>query len=98
MPGYVDRDNTYVDSESNTAFWLSQDDNTYVDSESNAAFWLSHDNPSSPNAIKDTIINICAFMANAMVKSIQFDACEEFNGMVSGAAILKRGPIKAWEY
>eukprot|EP00571_Detonula_confervacea_P012972 CAMPEP_0172305388 /NCGR_PEP_ID=MMETSP1058-20130122/6691_1 /TAXON_ID=83371 /ORGANISM="Detonula confervacea, Strain CCMP 353" /LENGTH=1217 /DNA_ID=CAMNT_0013016979 /DNA_START=73 /DNA_END=3723 /DNA_ORIENTATION=+ len=60
-------------------------DNAYIDNESNMAFFLSQDDPGHANAVKYAIVNICAFLANAMVEAIQFDACEEFNGMmVSG--------------
>ena len=69
--------NPYVPGRSNP-------DNTYVDDASNLAFFLSQDDPSNANAVKYAIVNVCAFLANAMVESIQFDACEEFNGMVYG--------------
>lgn len=59
-------------------------DNSYVEDESNMAFYMSQDNPSNVNAVKYAIVNICAFLASAMAEAIQFDACEEFNGMVSG--------------
>ena len=30
-------------------------------------------------------------MANVMVESVEFDACEEFNGMVSGGSNFEKG-------
>lgn len=60
-------------------------DASHMDDESNEAFYVSQDDPSNANAMKYAIVNVCAFLANAMAEAIQFDACEEFNGMVSGA-------------
>lgn len=54
---------------------------TYVHDPINKAFYLSQTDPSSPNAILYAIVNVCAFLANAMVESIQYDSCNEFNGM-----------------
>lgn len=38
-------------------------------------------NVGAGNAVEYGIVNICAFLAQAMVEGIQFDACEEWNGM-----------------
>ena len=51
---------------------------------SNHAFYISQSDPDSQNALLYGIVNICAFLANAMVESIQYDSCEEFNGMPTG--------------
>ena len=58
--------------------------NDYQEDPTNMAFFLSQDNPLTPKAIQYAIVNICAFLSQVMVESIQFDACEEFNGMVYG--------------
>eukprot|EP00985_Skeletonema_marinoi_P017904 scaffold9914_cov142-Skeletonema_marinoi.AAC.1 len=60
--------------------------NEYVKDESNKAFYLSQDLSDFENEEGMTlaIVNTCAFLANVMVESIQFDACDEWNGMMTG--------------
>jgi len=62
------------------AFYISQNN----DQQQGGSADSSGTNQSRENSLKYAIVNICAFLANAMVESIQYDACEEFNGMVSG--------------
>lgn len=70
IPGYINADDSFVQEDSNMAFYLSQDD---TDDDT--------DTVASNNAIKYAIVNVCAFLANAMAEAIQFDACEELNGI-----------------
>ena len=56
-------------------------DDAHVGDAANRAFFLGQDNPSNPNALDYAVVHVCAFLANAMVEAIQFDACEEFNGI-----------------
>jgi hypothetical protein len=56
----------------------------YVNHDSNKAFYISQSDPYAENAILYGIVNICAFLANAMVESIRYDSCEEWNGMGTG--------------
>lgn len=59
--------------------------------EENKAFYISQDNPADPNAMNYAIVNICAFLAQAMVESIQFDSCDEWNGMGGGGGDSENG-------
>jgi len=72
--------NEFVNDENNMAFYISQNN----DQQQGGSADSSGTNQSRENSLKYAIVNICAFLANAMVESIQYDACEEFNGMVSG--------------
>jgi hypothetical protein len=58
--------------------------NDYRNDSSNKAFYLSQDDFSSEYGMTLALVNICAFLANAMVESIQFDSCDEWNGMMTG--------------
>ncbi|KAL7468709.1 hypothetical protein ACHAXS_009459 [Conticribra weissflogii] len=53
----------------NLSFYVGQEEEDYVG------------NVGAGNAVEYGIVNICAFLAQAMVEGIQFDACEEWNGM-----------------
>ena len=71
--------NDYVNDESNMAFYISQDHES-----STAASSSSSQQQDNNEGMTLAIVNICAFLANAMVESIQFDACDEWNGMMTG--------------
>ena len=67
--------NEYVNDPSNRAFYLSQDTiNDFVPATTS----------SNDEGMTLAIVNICAFLANVMVEAIQFDTCDEFNGMMTG--------------
>jgi len=51
-------------------------DDQWRDDPKNKAFYMAQDDATNSNAKMYAIVNICAFMAQAMVESIQFDACE----------------------
>ena len=84
--------NPYYNSEEGESFGSSSSsgsspNNAYMNDEANKAFYLAQqeqegtsNTSNSNNSMKYAIVNICAFLANAMVESIQFDACEELNG------------------
>jgi len=59
----------------------------YVYHSANLAFYVSQTDPYSQNALWYGIVNICAFLANAMVESIQYDSCEELNGIGTSGSI-----------
>ena len=58
--------------------------NEYVNDESNTVFYLG-DGDDDDDEMRMTLglVNVCAFLANVMTM-IQFDACDEFNGMMTG--------------
>ena len=61
--------------------------NDYINDDSNQAFYLSQDDYSSDDdndGMTLALVNICAFLANVMVESVQFDACDEWNGIITG--------------
>lgn len=59
--------------------------NDHVNDEENKAFYVSQDYEyKSEEGMTVAIVNVCAFLANVMVESIQFDACDEWNGMMTG--------------
>lgn len=59
--------------------------NEYVNDEMNRAFYVSQDYEyKSEEGMMIAIVNVCAFLANVMVESVQFDACDEWNGMMTG--------------
>ncbi|KAL7521361.1 hypothetical protein ACHAWX_006029 [Stephanocyclus meneghinianus] len=66
---------------------------SYVQDPNNTAFYISQYDPHAENSILYAIVNICAFLANAMVEAIQFDSCEEFNGMATGGNPSRNGQI-----
>lgn len=57
--------------------------NEYVNDESNTAFYLGEGGDDDDERMTLALVNVCAFLANVMTM-IQFDACDEFNGMMTG--------------
>ncbi|KAL3786229.1 hypothetical protein HJC23_002480 [Cyclotella cryptica] len=66
---------------------------SFVQDPTNRAFYISQSDPHAENSILYAIVNICAFLANAMVESIQYDSCEELNGMGTGGNPSRNGEI-----
>ena len=69
-------------------------DDEHVNNASSLVLFLSQDNPSNPNAIHYDVVCVCAFFASAMVDTMQFDTCKEFNGMVSGGNLGWRDALE----
>ncbi|KAL7552072.1 hypothetical protein ACHAWF_015324, partial [Thalassiosira exigua] len=63
---------------------LDRADDRHADDPANEAFFLGQDDPDDPKSAIYGIVNVCAFLANAMAESVQFDACEELNGIPYG--------------
>lgn len=76
--------NPYTSDESDDQNTNNRPSDEHIYHPSNHAFYISQSEPNSQNAIIYGIVNICAFLANAMVESIQYDSCEEWNGMPTG--------------
>ena len=79
--------NEYIHDENNMAFYLGQDVDGSDSSSSSSSSSSSNNN--QDQAIKYAIVNIITLLSNAMVESIQYDTCEELNGMPSGFDIGK---------
>ena len=74
-------------------------DNSYVDDDENLSFYMGQDDPGRPNSRGYAVVNVAAFLAQAMAESVQFDACEEFNGLPAGFvsdSVLKKNADSDW--
>ena len=83
--------NDYVEDVSNMAFYISQEyDESSSDGGSTASSSLlsGEEEKSINEGMTLALVNMCAFLANAMVESIQFDTCDE----------LRSGPSKIFSH
>ena len=92
-------DSYHVESNPYGPGYANLGDDSHVDDEDNMSFYVGQDDPGHPNSRAYAVVNIAAFLSQAMAEAIQFDACEEFNGLPSGFvsnSVLKKTKDSDW--
>ncbi|EJK47383.1 hypothetical protein THAOC_33899, partial [Thalassiosira oceanica] len=92
-------DSYHAESNPYVPGYTKSGDDSHVTDEDNMSFYVGQDDPGHPNSKAYAVVNVAAFLSQAMAEAVQFDACEEFNGLPSGFtkdSVLKKTEDSDW--